>query len=100
MVQQAVAEAAARAAQVAVDRSRAEMMADVRSAMRDVMDDALRRLGVDPGDPIEMQRDMGFLREWRGTVAGVRKKGLMTAVGVLVAGALGALWLGLTALLR
>lgn len=60
---------------------------------------ALERVGIDPDDPTAVQRDLAFLRDWRTTTAGMRKKGLVTAAGVIVVGALGALWLGIKALI-
>jgi hypothetical protein len=40
-----------------------------------------------------MQKDMAHLRAWRESVATVKQQSLVTAVGILVAGALGLLWL-------
>lgn len=71
----------------------------IRQCVDEGVCQALTRVGINPEDPMEMQRDMQFVREWRGTVASVRRKGLLTAVGILVAGMLSAVWLGLQALL-
>lgn len=86
-------------AQQAVDRALPCILAKVRQAADEGVTAALERVGINPGDPIEVQRDLAFLRDWRHTAASVRRKGLLTAVGVLVAGGLGLLWLGLRAIL-
>ena len=52
------------------------------------------RFGIDPDDPIEVQKDFSFIRDWRKSVKAVRSKALITAVSILVAGAVAALWLG------
>ena len=57
--------------------------------------DALIQLGVDAGNPIEMQRDFQHLREWREATDAVQKKGLLTIVGIVFAGGCAALLLGL-----
>ncbi|MCP4897729.1 MAG: hypothetical protein GY906_12215 [bacterium] len=51
-------------------------------------------MGIDACDPIEMQRDFQMLRDWRKASTSVRAKILMTAIGLLTAGALGALLIG------
>ncbi len=60
--------------------------------------EALTMLGVEVDDPIEMQRDFQHLREWRLAVAAMRKRGLLTLVGILVTGACGAAYIGLRGL--
>lgn len=64
------------------------------------VDDALTRLGVDAGNPIEMQKDFQHLREWREATHAIQKKGLLTIVAILVTGACAALWLGLKGMLQ
>lgn len=53
-------------------------------------------MGVDCTDPLEMQRDFQALRDWRRASESIRSKGVMTVIGILVAGTLGALWVGIT----
>ena len=53
-------------------------------------------LGVDLSDPkavIAFQDDLRFLANWRESTQAVKRKALLTAVGVLVAGTLGYFWL-------
>lgn len=52
-------------------------------------------LGVDVTDPkavIRMQDDLRFLGNWRESTEAVKRKAILTAVGVVVTGALG--WIG------
>lgn len=87
------------AAQKAVSQALARFAGEVRQAADEGVTAALERVGIDPDDPVAVQRDLAFLRDWRTTTASVRKKGILTAVGIIVAGVLGALWLGVMALL-
>ena len=75
---------------------------------------ALVSLGVDPSNPIETQKDMAALREWRELVSSeefqrdmmhlrkwrkavdsVQSKGMMSATGVIIGGLLAAAWVGI-----
>lgn len=71
-----------------------ELTALVRAAVRDGVDDALTRLGVDSSNPIAMQRDFQAIRQWREASEAIRRRGIMALVGVLVTGVAGVLWLG------
>jgi hypothetical protein len=74
----------------------------------------LLTLGIDVDDPIKAQEDFAVLREvgklvrdpefrkdiehtraWRLSLAEFKVHGIKAAIGILVAGALGALWLGI-----
>ena len=68
---------------------------EIRRIVAETVDQTLTRLGVDTQDPLEFQKDMQHLRAWRESVATVKKQGLVTAVGIIVAGILGLMWLGL-----
>jgi hypothetical protein len=68
---------------------------EIRAIVADAVSQTLTRLGVDVDDPLEVQKDMQHLRAWRESVATVKRQSLITAIGILVAGALGMLWLGL-----
>ncbi len=57
------------------------------------------RFGIDPDDPIEVQKDFSFVRDWRKSVKAVRSKALITAVGIVVVGIAAALWLGFKTIL-
>jgi hypothetical protein len=55
-------------------------------------------LGVNLSDPksvIAFQDDLRFLANWRESTQAVKRKALLTAVGVIITGALGFFWLAL-----
>jgi len=73
----------------------------------------LTSLGVDHVNPLETQRDMAALREWRSVISdeefkkdlmhlrrwrqamdGMQNKGMLTVVGVVFTGLCAAVWLG------
>jgi hypothetical protein len=72
-----------------------EMRELVRETVRETINETFLRLGVKIDDPIEVQKDFQHLRDWRNTTESVKSKALLAAVGLLVSGLLGALWLGL-----
>lgn len=57
------------------------------------VEETLTKIGIDHEDPIEMQKDFQHLREWREASAAIKKKGMLTAVGVIITGVLAAVWL-------
>jgi hypothetical protein len=52
-------------------------------------------LGLDHENPLEMQRDFQYLREWRTASEKIKTQGLMVIIAVIITGLCGALWLGL-----
>lgn len=56
----------------------------------------LTSLGIDAHKPFELQQDMQHLRNWRTSVNTVKRQSLITAVGILTAGILGAIWMMFT----
>lgn len=57
------------------------------------------RFGVDldePGEATAVKRDFAFMRSWRTSTEVVKQQGLITAVGVIVAGFLGWLFYAFT----
>lgn len=90
---------------------------DIKRLAHEAAQEAVRTtlitLGVDVDDPIKAQEDFAVLRQvgdlvrdpefrkdiehtraWRQALNEVKSKGLATAVGVIVTGALAMLWLG------
>ena len=63
--------------------------------MRQSVRETLTSMGIDSHDPIAMQRDFQTLRDWRRASETIQSKGVLTIVGILVAGVIGVLWLGL-----
>ncbi len=68
---------------------------EIRRIVAETVDQTLTRLGVDTENPLEFQRDLSHLREWRKSVATIKRQSLITAVGVIIAGVLGLIWLGI-----
>ncbi len=68
---------------------------EIRRIVAETVDQTLTRLGVDTENPLEFQRDLQHLREWRTSVAQIKQQGFIAAVGVIIMGALGLMWLGL-----
>lgn len=66
--------------------------AEVRKLVADTVAETLLRLGVDTTDPVELQKDMAHLREWRQSVQTVKRQSLITAIGILTVGLLGLIW--------
>jgi hypothetical protein len=66
---------------------------ELKKIVAEAVSETLLQLGIDASDPVEMQKDMAHLRAWRESVNTVKQQGLVTAVGILVAGMLGLLWL-------
>ena len=67
---------------------------EVKKIVAEAVAETLLTLGIDTSDPVELQKDMAHLRAWRESVATVKKQSLVTAVGIIIAGVLGLLWLG------
>ena len=67
---------------------------EVKKIVAEAVAETLLTLGIDTTDPVELQKDMAHLRAWRESVATVKRQSLVTAVGIVIAGVLGLLWLG------
>jgi len=61
--------------------------------------ETLTTMGIEAANPIEMQRDFQMLRDWRKASTSVRTKVLMTAIGIVTAGLIGALLIGVKSVL-
>lgn len=59
---------------------------------------ALDRVGVDVENPRESRRDFEFVRDWRRSTESVKGKALLVAIGIVVSGMIGAMWLGIKSL--
>lgn len=67
---------------------------EMKELIKEAVGEAFTKLGIDANDPLEMQRDFQHLREWRLAVAAMRTKGMLTIIGIVVAGSVAAFWLG------
>lgn len=73
---------------------------ELKGIMEEAVDNALTKMGIDVGDPIEMQRDFQHLRDWRVAVAAARTKSFLGVVALLTAGIAAALWVGFKTLVQ
>jgi preprotein translocase subunit Sss1 len=75
---------------------------DAKALVRETLCQTWVTMGVtlaEDDDCIEMQADFRLLRNWRKSVESVKQKSLITAVGIIVAGVLGMILLGITTFL-
>jgi len=73
---------------------------ELKGLMEEAVNNALTKMGIDIADPLEMQRDFQHLRDWRVAVAAARTKGFLGIVGILTAGLLAAIWVGIKTLVQ
>jgi hypothetical protein len=66
--------------------------ADVRRVVSESVSETLMRLGIDTDSPLELQRDLQHLRDWRLSVEAMKRQTMLSAVGIIVAGVLGLIW--------
>lgn len=93
-----------------------EVKGIAESAAREAVRETLLIVGLDVTEPLSAQRDFAVMREvgrlamdpefrkdiehtrkWRKALEAIETKGVLTAIGMAVTGALGLLWLGLKA---
>lgn len=59
---------------------------EVRSIVKETVQEVLLSLGIDAKDPIKTQRDFQRLRSWGDAIDDVKKKSRMTLVGMILTG--------------
>lgn len=69
----------------------AEVRKIAHEAARQAVKETLTALGVDADHPLEAQKDFQMLRDWRRSADTVKRQSLITAVGILTAGIIGAI---------
>lgn len=85
----------------ALESSHATMTDDrIRGIVRDTAGEIMRGIGVDPDDGHELAADLRRVREWRIATDQIKSMTLKAAIGVLAAGTLSAVWLGLKVLVH
>lgn len=65
---------------------------EVRKIVQEAVKETLVTLGIPADDPIEVQKDMQHLRAWRESVQTVKRQAVLTAIAVVITGALGLVW--------
>lgn len=68
---------------------------EIKRVVEATVEATLVKMGIDPDDLIEVQKDMSFVRDWRLSTAAVKRHGIITAVGVVVIAFLGLIWLAI-----
>jgi hypothetical protein len=77
-----------------------ELKKAIRCAVREGIEDALTKYGVDTSDPNAMQADMLYLRKSRTGSDEIIKWTKRSCIAAAVSGALLALWLGIKQLVN
>lgn len=69
--------------------------AEIRKIVAETVAETLMRIGIEADDPMEAQKDFQHLRSWRTSTETVKRQGLLTAIGIVTAGIIGAVWMAL-----
>ena len=65
-----------------------------RDLIQGTVRETLLQLGLDPKQPLEAQKDLAALRSWRLASGEIQKRGVLTAIGIMVSGILALLIVG------
>ena len=71
-------------------------MSDIKDIVAEAVKQTLIQLGIDADNPIEIQKDMQHLREWRETTEDLKRKGLLTLLSIFIVGTVGLIIAGIT----
>lgn len=80
-----------------------EVTAVANRAAEAAVNRILMRLGVDIDEPeayVDFRRDLAHLRAWRESIDIMKRTSIKTAVGVLITGTLGLLWLAFKMIIK
>ena len=72
---------------------------ELKGLMSEAVDAAFVRMGLDTTNPLETQRDMQHLRDWRLAVQSVTSKSMVSVVILILTGLIAATWVGIKAAL-
>lgn len=67
----------------------------VSETVEQTVEQTLTKLGIDPDQPIEFQKDMAFVRSWRTSSDTAKRQSILAAVGILTTGILGLVWMAI-----
>jgi len=70
--------------------------AETRRVVSEAVAETLLKLGIDTSDPVELQKDMAYLRSWRESIAQAKRHSIFTVVGVITLGVMGLIWMAVT----
>lgn len=65
---------------------------DIKKIVERTVEETLMRMGVDPKDPMEAQKDFQHLRSWRQSTEAIKRQSILAAIGVVTAGILALIW--------
>jgi len=68
---------------------------ELRKVVMDTVKETLLSLGIEPHDPLDMQKDFSYLRDLRLMSESIKSKSVLTIIGALSLGALAMIALGL-----
>ena len=68
--------------------------AQLKEIVAEGVQETFIQLGLDHENPLEMQRDFQYLREWRTASEKIKTQGIYTIVAIIITGLFGALWVG------
>lgn len=77
-----------------------EEIREIERIVSESVRQTLIQLGIAAADPIEMQKDMQHLREWRKSMESIKSKTMITLLTVFLSGVLAALWLGFKSIIN
>jgi hypothetical protein len=87
-------------AEVAGMALQADEVREIEQIVAETVRQTLIQLGISTVDPLEMQKDMQHLREWRKSMESIKSKAMLTTLTVFLSGILAAIWLGFRALVK
>ena len=73
---------------------------ELSQIVEETVKQTLTQMGVDTSNPIEMQQDFQYLRQWRGAVQDLSRKGILSIVLIAISGAISLFVLGAREWLR
>lgn len=72
---------------------------ELRTLMHDAVVEGMSTLGIDARNPMDVQKDMQFVRELRLMSEKVKQKTYLTMVALVIGALAGAVWLGVKSML-
>jgi len=70
---------------------------NMQDVVRTAVHETMITLGIDASSPLDVQKDLAFLRDMRQATDTIRTRGILVLVGILVAGIAAAAWVGMKA---
>lgn len=71
------------------DRTASISEGEIKHIVAEAVKQTLIQIGIDAQNPLEMQQDFQHLRSWRESTESLKQKGLLTILGIFIAGGIG-----------